>query len=385
MLSIFTPHRRSAGYVAWLLPLAVALFGPADACRGAEANGRSRPEPQSDPQAASAKPAPTNPVVQLIRDPAVQEELKLAAGQVAQIDAGYAKIERALWSLRDASSGPLAEKRAKLVDAFEAELAGLLQPAQLARLRQLLVQSQGWQSLTGPRMVAELKLSDGQQRQIDQTTTSTAAKIQALSAAPQPAGGRHEALLKLRRQEGATIQQSLTAKQRRRLAELVGAKYDVSNVRTLTFSAPPLGQVDRWINTQPLTPAGTRGKVVAFHFWAFGCINCIHNLPHYNAWHEQMGQRGLLVWGMHTPETAAEHDLSALEKKVRQYQIAYPVSADHENQNWNAWANYLWPSVYLVDKRGNVRYWWYGELNWQGAEGEKIMRERIEQLLSESE
>jgi hypothetical protein len=39
--------------------------------------------------------------------------------------------------------------------------------------------------------------------------------------------------------------------------------------------------------------------------------------------------------------------------------------------------------VYLVDKKGNVRYWWYGELNWQGSEGESFMRQKIVELLAE--
>ena len=43
----------------------------------------------------------------------------------------------------------------------------------------------------------------------------------------------------------------------------------------------------------------------------------------------------------------------------------------------------MWPSVYLIDKQGYVRYWWYGELNWQGAEGEKLLRKRISELIAE--
>ena len=39
---------------------------------------------------------------------------------------------------------------------------------------------------------------------------------------------------------------------------------------------------------------------------------------------------------------------------------------------------------YLIDKRGRVRYWWYGELNWQGAGGEAFMRGKIEELLAEN-
>ena len=126
-----------------------------------------------------------------------------------------------------------------------------------------------------------------------------------------------------------------------------------------------------------------RGKVVAFHFWAFGCINCVHNLPHYTKWHDEMASKGLVVLGMHTPETQAERNVVALQKKVEENAIRYPVAVDHDAQNWAAWANSMWPSVYLVDKKGRVRYWWYGEMNWQGTEGERFMRQQIEVLLAE--
>lgn len=39
--------------------------------------------------------------------------------------------------------------------------------------------------------------------------------------------------------------------------------------------------------------------------------------------------------------------------------------------------------MYLVDKNGYIRYWWYGELDWKGAGGHKLMQKRIERLLAE--
>lgn len=384
MLSLASTVTTGCLLAPWLLLGAAVSLAPQT--RGAETNGSTR-ETSDAPkgQASKSKTRPANPVVQLVRDAKVQADLKLNERQVAQLEERYDKIERDLWPLRDAHEGPAAAKRSKLTDQFEQELATLLEPGQLLRLRQLLVQAQGWQSLTLPHIAAELKLSHAQQQQVEQIVTATVAKLQQVAAGSQPAAEREAAALKLRREEGTSIQKLLNASQRKQLAEMVGAKFDLSNVGALTYTAPPLGQVDRWVNTQPLKPADVKGKVVAFHFWAFGCINCIRNLPHYNQWHDQFAQRGLVVWGMHTPETKAEHDLDALEHKVEEFKIQYPVSADHDNQNWNAWANYLWPSVYLVDKRGVVRYWWYGELNWQGAEGEKFMRQKIEELLAEQE
>lgn len=88
---------------------------------------------------------------------------------------------------------------------------------------------------------------------------------------------------------------------------------------------------------------------------------------------------------MHTPETDRERDIEGVRQKAEENKMEYPIVVDNDSKIWNAWANRVWPSVYLIDKKGYVRYWWYGELNWQGAEGDKIMRARIEELLAKPE
>lgn len=86
---------------------------------------------------------------------------------------------------------------------------------------------------------------------------------------------------------------------------------------------------------------------------------------------------------MHTPEGGGEFDVAQVKAKTAESQFQFPVVTDNDRRIWNAWGNSMWPSVYLVDKQGFIRYWWYGELNWQGQEGEKIMRQRIQELLAE--
>lgn len=87
--------------------------------------------------------------------------------------------------------------------------------------------------------------------------------------------------------------------------------------------------------------------------------------------------------GIHTPETNAERNVATLRSKVEKEGFDFPVIADNDQGNWDAWGNSMWPSVYLVDKRGYLRYWWYGELNWKGAGGQNTMQQRIEELLAE--
>lgn len=89
------------------------------------------------------------------------------------------------------------------------------------------------------------------------------------------------------------------------------------------------------------------------------------------------------IIGIHTPETRTEHDEELVRQKAREAGFKFPVLIDQDKGNWNAWGNSMWPTVYLIDKEGYVRYWWRGELNWKELEGEKRMRERIEALLEE--
>jgi peroxiredoxin len=89
------------------------------------------------------------------------------------------------------------------------------------------------------------------------------------------------------------------------------------------------------------------------------------------------------VIGVHTPETSRERDIGNVRRDAREAGLTFPILADNDKKNWNTWGNSMWPSVYLIDKQGDIRYWWYGELNWQGAEGERLLRNRIEQLIAE--
>jgi len=107
------------------------------------------------------------------------------------------------------------------------------------------------------------------------------------------------------------------------------------------------------------------------------------NYPVYLDWQERFRDRDAVILGIHTPETAAEQKSAAVTTKADRAGFEFPVLIDGTKANWNAWGNTMWPSVYLVDKRGYLRYFWRGELKWQGATGDQWMQERIEELLAE--
>ena len=145
--------------------------------------------------------------------------------------------------------------------------------------------------------------------------------------------------------------------------------------------APEFRGVKEWINSKPIKLADQKGKVVVVHFWTNGCINCIHNYPHYRSWQEKYkDDKNLLIIGVHTPEFDAEKDVKQIKDRMAKNKLSFAVAVDNDQAVWKAWSNRYWPCVYLVDKTGNVRQRWEGEL---GEEGYKKMTRQIDELLAE--
>ncbi len=147
--------------------------------------------------------------------------------------------------------------------------------------------------------------------------------------------------------------------------------------------AKELDKVDEWINSEPLSMKELKGRVVVVHFWTFGCINCLNNLPHYKKWQKQFAGKDITIIGIHTPETEAEKKPENVRSNIKTLGITYPVAIDGTGHLWNRWNVRMWPTVGLIDKKGYIRYYWEGEMNWKGEKGEEFMRGKIKALLEE--
>jgi thiol-disulfide isomerase/thioredoxin len=317
--------------------------------------------------------------VLLVRDPAVQAELGLSGVQAAAVGKLMEEIDGLLWVLRDVPPKEGERKLQALLAKVRNKLKEILSPAQRDRLNQVVLQSQGFSALLRPDLVRTLALSDDQQEQIRTATETTRRAFQKIDETARK--GEHRDLLdkvakRFRAEEREKVLAALTDRQKNQWEAMTGKAFNLSRIRPFAFKAPDLQSGGDWINSEPLTSAKLRGKVVLIHFWTFGCGNCIANYPAYKSWHQAYAGKGLTIIGIHTPETQGEHAVEKVREKARDNALTFPILVDNDRRNWDAWSNRVWPSVYLVDKRGRIRYWWYGELNWAGAKGEQLMRER---------
>jgi hypothetical protein len=106
-------------------------------------------------------------------------------------------------------------------------------------------------------------------------------------------------------------------------------------------------------------------------------------VPWVKAWHEKYSKRGLVVVGIHTPETAAEHKLENVKQHVGKLGIRHAVAQDNDLATWRAYGVRAWPTVYFIDKQGRVRYRCEGELNWWAEKQRVNFDKLIEGMLAE--
>ena len=141
---------------------------------------------------------------------------------------------------------------------------------------------------------------------------------------------------------------------------------------------PPLGGATGWLNSQPLTAADLRGKVVLVDFWTYTCINWLRSLPYVRKWAEKYKDQGLLVIGVHAPEFRFEKDVDNVRRAAKDMKIDFPIAIDNDYAIWRAFDNHYWPALYVIDAQGRIRHHQFGE-------GEYERSERIiQQLLSEA-
>ena len=101
-------------------------------------------------------------------------------------------------------------------------------------------------------------------------------------------------------------------------------------------------------------------------------------IPSLKEWDETYRDQGLVVIGNHYPEFSFEEDLTNLQAAVAENGIEYAVAQDNDGATWRAYKNRYWPTLYLIDKNGHLRYVHIGEGRYNETEA------AIQSLIAES-
>ena len=143
---------------------------------------------------------------------------------------------------------------------------------------------------------------------------------------------------------------------------------------TVGDRAPEFGGIDAWINGGPLTMAGLRGSVVLIDFWTYTCINTYPFLKDMQA---KYADKGLVIVGVHSPEFEFEKSYENVVAATIKDDLVWTMAQYNDFITWRRYDNRYWPSEFLIDKDGVVRYTHIGE----GAYAETEIA--IQELLAE--
>ncbi len=95
-------------------------------------------------------------------------------------------------------------------------------------------------------------------------------------------------------------------------------------------------------------------------------------------WHQTYADQGLVIIGNHYPEFPYERELDNLIQAVADLEITYAVAQDNDGATWRAYDTRFWPTKYLIDKQGRIRYKQIGEGRYEATEA------AIQMLLAEA-
>lgn len=116
-----------------------------------------------------------------------------------------------------------------------------------------------------------------------------------------------------------------------------------------------------------------RGKVLLVNFWATWCPPCVHEIPSMNRLAAEYNPGRFEIVSINFKEDA-EHMRGFLKKVA----VDFPVLLDPQGQAARQWKVFAFPSSFLVDAQGRIRYSVNSAIAWDTDEVRQVVDGLIE-------
>ena len=132
-----------------------------------------------------------------------------------------------------------------------------------------------------------------------------------------------------------------------------------------TLELPDLGG-------QPRSLDAYRGQVVLVHFWASWCAPCLVEMPSMQRLKTAMAGRPFDILAINVKESK-----SKAWRFTKLLNVSFTTLLDSDGAVAEAWDVSFYPTSYLIDGEGKIRYRAYGAIKWD----DEATRQRIEELM----
>jgi peroxiredoxin len=114
-------------------------------------------------------------------------------------------------------------------------------------------------------------------------------------------------------------------------------------------AAPPFDLKD--LSGKPIHLDDYRGRITLVNFWATWCPPCVEEIPSMNQLARRYDEREFSVVSIDFREP--EQDIREFAKEVP---VEFPVLLDSDGRVSWAWKVFSFPSSFIVDRSGRIRY-----------------------------
>jgi thiol-disulfide isomerase/thioredoxin len=126
-------------------------------------------------------------------------------------------------------------------------------------------------------------------------------------------------------------------------------------------SPPPLRL--KTLDGRVIDLAGLKGEVVLVNFWATWCAPCIEEIPSLSRLVDRMRGKAFRVLAVNIGEQP-----EAIRRFMQRIPVNFDILLDPESKAVRDWKVYAYPSNYLIDRSGRIRYGYRGALAWDAPE-----------------
>ena len=132
----------------------------------------------------------------------------------------------------------------------------------------------------------------------------------------------------------------------------------------------------RSLDGDAVSLADYAGQVVLLNTWATWCEPCVRELPELARLHTALQDKGFTVIGLNAD---VRSKLGAVRTMVVHHKLPFPIWLDFESQAQVTFKLRGYPTSFLIDRAGNIRWKREGEIQTNDAE----LGQMLETVLAE--